>query len=66
VPQELECNLGVAHYGFNQQYSNLFLHVQEDLLEIIGLQNPETSTPASRREMRLTHEEAHFDEDYYM
>jgi protein SHQ1 len=64
-PDELELNLG-AHYGFNHQYSGLFTNLQADILEIIDLTDPETSTEASRREARIVNEDASFDEEYYM
>lgn len=70
IPQELpsdETMLGTeAYYGFNQQYTGYFRHVQETSNEINELQSPETSmTIESRRQERVQRENDKFDEDYY-
>ena len=65
LPDEFELGLG-ARYGFNHQYSGLFTNLQTDILEIIDLIDPETSTEVSRREARIMDEDVSFDEEYYM
>ncbi|CEI99810.1 hypothetical protein RMCBS344292_13890 [Rhizopus microsporus] len=67
IPQELPKEQLSTHtyYGFNQQYTGYFTHVQETLNEINDIQSPETSTIESRREERLQLENERFDEDHY-
>jgi len=55
-----------ARYGFNLQYSGFFGSLQDEVLAIIDIVDPENSTQASRRELRLQLETDKFDEDYYM
>ncbi|KAI8881454.1 SHQ1-domain-containing protein [Backusella circina FSU 941] len=54
-----------AHYGFNNQYTGYFRHVQETMNEINELENIEQSTLESRHEERLERENISFDEDHY-
>ncbi|KAI8143646.1 box H/ACA snoRNP assembly protein Shq1 [Fennellomyces sp. T-0311] len=67
LPQELPSAeiLTTASYGFNNQYSGYFTHVQETMNEINDIPDPEKSTPESRRRDRNEAEDAKFDEDYY-
>ncbi|KAL0074002.1 SHQ1 protein-domain-containing protein [Phycomyces blakesleeanus] len=67
LPQELPADDLMIHsvYGFNNQYSGYFTHVQETMNEIIDIREPEKSTIESRRQDRLEQEELKFDEDYY-
>ncbi|KAI9009958.1 protein SHQ1 [Phycomyces nitens] len=67
LPQELPADDLMIHsvYGFNNQYSGYFTHVQETMNEIIDIREPEKSTMESRRQDRLEQEELKFDEDYY-
>lgn len=68
LPQELPeetINLGMAVYGFNSLHTGYFRHVNETANEINELDNPETSTPKSRRQERLKKEDQKFDEDHY-
>ncbi|KAI9490919.1 SHQ1 protein-domain-containing protein [Zychaea mexicana] len=67
LPQELPTTeiLTTASYGFNNQYSNYFIHVQETMNEINDISDPEKSTVESRRRERCEAEDAKFDEDYY-
>ncbi|KAJ1662874.1 hypothetical protein IW140_005399 [Coemansia sp. RSA 1813] len=55
-----------AKYGFDQQYSGIFTHVQETANEINELPSPEAMTAEERRNSRIASENAKFDEDYYM
>ena len=67
LPQELPMGeiLTTAAYGFNNQYSGYFTHVQETMNEINDIPDPEKSTAESRRRDRIEGEDAKFDEDYY-
>jgi protein SHQ1 len=57
---------GTAKYGFNNQYSSFFVNLQDEILTIIDLPDPETSTPASRKSNRKEDEDNSFDEEHYM
>ncbi|KAI9263671.1 SHQ1 protein-domain-containing protein [Sporodiniella umbellata] len=59
--------LGIdAYYGFNDQYTGYFRHVQETANEINELESPETPlSHEQRREVRVQGENARMDEDYY-
>ncbi|KAG1054008.1 hypothetical protein G6F43_003961 [Rhizopus delemar] len=68
IPQELPTTSSLniqAYYGFDQQYTGYFTHVQETLNEINDIQQPEASTAESRREERIRLENERFDEDHY-
>ncbi|KAG0736452.1 hypothetical protein G6F57_012295 [Rhizopus arrhizus] len=68
IPQELPSTSSLniqAYYGFDQQYTGYFTHVQETLNEINDIQQPEASTAESRREERIRLENERFDEDHY-
>lgn len=68
LPQEVSATpeLSVtAQYGFNNQYHGYFTHVQETMNEINEINEPEKSTPESRRAERIESENNHFDEDHY-
>ncbi|KAI8996955.1 SHQ1 protein-domain-containing protein [Pilobolus umbonatus] len=54
-----------SYYGFNNQYTGYFMHVQETMNEINDISNPDKSTAESRREERVMLENEKFDEDYY-
>jgi protein SHQ1 len=54
-----------AHYGFNNQYTGYFRHVQETMNEINELGNIEQSTLETRHDERLEKENGCFDEDHY-
>ncbi|KAF7725986.1 Hsp90 cochaperone shq1 [Apophysomyces ossiformis] len=67
LPQELpkdELKLQTS-YGFNNQYSGYFTHVQETMNEIIDIDEPEKSSVESRQKDRIEKENYKFDEDYY-
>lgn len=54
-----------ASYGFNNQYSGYFRHVNETANEINDITEPEKSTIDSRRQERIEIEDLKFDEDHY-
>ncbi|KAG2186420.1 hypothetical protein INT43_002858 [Umbelopsis isabellina] len=69
LPQELpseELLTSTTTYGFNNQYNNFFTYVSETANEINSIQTPEKSTAESRREDRVSEENAKFDEDHYV
>ncbi|RKP06041.1 SHQ1 protein-domain-containing protein [Thamnocephalis sphaerospora] len=55
-----------AHYGFNDQYQGFFTHYIETENEVNDINDPEHSTPATRRADRIRNEDVKFDEDYYI
>ncbi|KAJ1974251.1 hypothetical protein H4R35_003700 [Dimargaris xerosporica] len=57
--------LSSTHYGFANQYSGFFTHVQEMANEVNLLTTPETSSPSSRRAERLAAEDAKFSPEHY-
>ncbi|KAG5456171.1 MAG: hypothetical protein BJ554DRAFT_4161 [Olpidium bornovanus] len=57
---------GTASYGFNDQYSGVLAHFREAGNEVMELDDPEHSTPASRRSERTRAEDRKFSGDYYM
>ncbi|KAJ2962300.1 hypothetical protein NQZ79_g2549 [Umbelopsis isabellina] len=69
LPQELPSEdllTSTTTYGFNNQYNNFFTYVTETANEINSTQSPEKSTAESRREDRVSEENAKFDEDHYV
>ncbi|OUM68948.1 hypothetical protein PIROE2DRAFT_38662 [Piromyces sp. E2] len=72
-PQELpktEVNLLInSHYGFDNKYTGLGRQLQEIGSDVVNREFAEvldTSTPESRRALRLIQEDEKFDDDYYM
>ncbi|KAG0174705.1 Hsp90 cochaperone shq1 [Apophysomyces sp. BC1034] len=67
LPQELPKDelMIQTSYGFNNQYSGYFTHVQETMNEIMDINDPEKSTVESRQRDRIEKENLKFDEDYY-
>jgi len=58
-----------SHYGFDNKYSNLGRQLQEIGSDVVNREFAEvldTSTPESRRALRLIQEDEKFDDDYYM
>lgn len=69
MPQELPSEdllTSTTTYGFNNQYNNFFTYVSETANEINSIPNPEKSSAESRREDRVSEENAKFDEDHYV
>lgn len=59
-------NIG-GKYGFNDMYSGLFKdHPRDSIVEIIDIENPETSSYEERAQKRLSQGELLFDENHYM
>ncbi|ORX88265.1 SHQ1-domain-containing protein [Anaeromyces robustus] len=58
-----------SHYGFDNKYTNLGRQLQEIGSDVVNRELAEvldTSTPESRRALRLMQENEKFDDDYYM
>jgi protein SHQ1 len=55
-----------ASYGFNNMYKDCGSNISELVAEYMDIDNVDTTTPLSRREMRLTAEDKKFDAEYYM
>lgn len=53
-------------YGFANQKSGLFSRLQDEVVEIVDLKNPDQYHMKDRRELRLSAEEDKFDEDHYL
>jgi hypothetical protein len=66
--EELE-NLSLSstsQYGFNNLYSALGSQINLIALNLLDIPQLDSSTPASRRELRLQLETMQFDHDHYM
>ncbi|RUS24233.1 SHQ1 protein-domain-containing protein [Jimgerdemannia flammicorona] len=68
IPQELPRQdiITNTYYGFNSQYNGFFTHVQETMNEVNDVEDPERSTPESRRRNRIEKEDRKFDDEYYL
>ncbi|XP_078728571.1 protein SHQ1 homolog isoform X2 [Lampetra fluviatilis] len=65
-PYEEPACLGGTGYGFGGSRTGVFHRLQEELSDVIDLQNPESSTAAQRRTLRLQAEDSKFDADHYL
>jgi len=57
-----------SHYGFNNQYTGYFTHIQEMANEANEIVDPERSTPESRHQERIRAEDEKFnrEDEHYM
>ncbi|XP_051836821.1 protein SHQ1 homolog [Antechinus flavipes] len=54
------------HYGFGNLRTGVFKRLQEELSDVIDLKNPDSTSPAERRQNRIAAEESKFDPDHYL
>ncbi|XP_067092867.1 protein SHQ1 homolog isoform X1 [Osmerus mordax] len=72
VEQEvfMECSeeqlRSLQRYGFGNQRSGVFTRLEEELSDVIDVKNPDSTTAAERRQMRLDAETTVFCHDHYL
>lgn len=67
VPEDSPLSgLSSVHYGFNNQYTDFFTNLQEDLSEILTIPNPDSIPRDTWRAERIQREDDQFDPDHYM
>ncbi|XP_076105320.1 protein SHQ1 homolog [Mytilus galloprovincialis] len=63
---EKELSLDCPKYGFANQKSGVFTRLQDEIVEIVDLKNPDQCSISDRREKREMAEQQKFDKDYYL
>lgn len=58
--------LGEQCYGFANQKSGVFTRLQDEVVEIVDLKDPDHCSMSDRREKRMAAENNKFDEDHYI
>ncbi|XP_046881166.1 protein SHQ1 homolog isoform X2 [Hypomesus transpacificus] len=61
--EQLRC---LQRYGFGNQRSGVFTRLEEELSDVIDVKNPDGTTAAERRQMRLEAESSIFCHDHYL
>ncbi|XP_060078474.1 protein SHQ1 homolog [Ylistrum balloti] len=63
---EEELPLDAPKYGFGNTKSGVFKRLQEDIIDVVSLRDPDGCCPTERREKRTQAEQDKFDPDYYL
>lgn len=63
---EPELSLDCPKYGFANQKSGIFSRLQDEVVGVVDLINPDQCTMSERREKRQAAEQEKFDEDHYL